>query len=159
MQIWPIMTRNRIPDDSDDRTFGQRSADSLTNGMGSWTFLLNFLVFLIVWTTFNAVFRRWAFDRYPYVFLNLILSCIAAIQAPVIMMSQGRKDEISSARSQEDLRADLETNALVRELRDLVTDQSERIKNLEAVMGKIHVSQQPDRSNHNPSPGRPGGSL
>ena len=87
-------------------TFGQRSADKLTSTMGSWTFIIMFLVFLVIWMLINAYFLinytiGKAFDPYPFILLNLVLSCLAAIQAPVILMSQkrlGERDRIKAER-------------------------------------------------------------
>ena len=73
-------------------TFGQRAADDVAKFGGSWTFIMLFAVFLLCWSILNTeILGRTAFDPYPYVFLNLILSMLAAIQAPIIMMSQNRQ--------------------------------------------------------------------
>lgn len=80
------------------RTLGQRAADALTKYAGSWGFILGFTIFLITWIVINAYFlveyeRGNPFDPYPFILLNLVLSCLAAIQAPVILMSQNRQTE------------------------------------------------------------------
>ncbi|OGN64764.1 MAG: hypothetical protein A3K57_04415, partial [Caulobacterales bacterium RIFOXYA1_FULL_67_7] len=76
----------------DDRqSFGDRLADRVAEFGGSWTFLIAFGLFLVTWTLLNLVLRRDAFDPYPFIFLNLMLSMIAAAQAPIIMMSQNRQ--------------------------------------------------------------------
>ena len=74
-------------------TFGQKAADTITRGAGSWTFIISFLVLLVIWMILNvkAYFGEW--DPYPFILLNLVLSCLAAIQAPVILMSQNRQAE------------------------------------------------------------------
>jgi uncharacterized membrane protein len=85
--------RNPAQEFQDNRTFGERAADTIAAFGGSWTFILLFLFLLATWTLLNTEFlgpRHDAFDPYPYVFLNLILSMLAAIQAPIIMMSQNR---------------------------------------------------------------------
>lgn len=78
-------------------TIGQRSADLITRFAGSWTFILLFTVVLIIWVLANGYFLiKWyngAFDPYPFILLNLFLSCLAAIQAPIILMSQNRENE------------------------------------------------------------------
>ncbi|MBU1203603.1 MAG: DUF1003 domain-containing protein [Nanoarchaeota archaeon] len=84
-------------------TLGQRAADKLTSGMGSWGFILMFLFFMMIWILINAYFliiytKSGAFDRYPFILLNLVLSCLAAIQAPIILMSQNREAEKDRAR-------------------------------------------------------------
>ncbi|TJW27935.1 MAG: DUF1003 domain-containing protein, partial [Mesorhizobium sp.] len=76
------------------QTFGDRLADTIARIGGSWSFILAFIAFLILWTSGNVwLLSRDAFDPYPFIFLNLILSMIAALQAPVIMMAQNRQAE------------------------------------------------------------------
>jgi uncharacterized membrane protein len=80
------------------RTFGQRASDKMTGAMGSWGFLFTFFSFLVIWVAINAFFlvkflKFGAFDPYPFILLNLFLSCLAAFQAPVILMSQNRQTE------------------------------------------------------------------
>lgn len=75
-------------------TFGQKIADKVAAFGGSWTFILSFCFFLFLWIAINVVwFHNQGFDPYPYILLNLILSCVAALQAPIIMMSQNRQEE------------------------------------------------------------------
>ena len=82
-------------------SFGDRLADKVAIVAGSWTFIVSFCAFLAAWAFLNAlVLVRWAFDPYPFIFLNLLLSMLAALQAPVIMMSQNRqaaKDRLAAA--------------------------------------------------------------
>ncbi len=74
-------------------TLGQRVADSVAQFGGSWTFIISFFVFLLIWMSVNILFlASKVFDPYPFILLNLILSCLAAIQAPIIMMSQNRQE-------------------------------------------------------------------
>ena len=100
-----------------ESSFGERLADGIARVGGSWSFILAFLAFLVVWTIINTVilFSR-AFDPYPFVFLNLILSMLAAIQAPIIMMSQNRqaeRDRFEAAKDYEvNLKAELEVLSL-----------------------------------------------
>ncbi|MEQ1602410.1 MAG: DUF1003 domain-containing protein [Methylophilaceae bacterium] len=91
------------------RTFGQRAADGVAKVAGSWTFIIIFFVGLLTWAFLNTEIlgpRHQAFDPYPYVFLNLVLSMLAAVQAPIIMMSQNRQ----SARDRLDAEIDHEVN-------------------------------------------------
>ncbi len=88
-------------------TFGQKAADWLTKWAGSWYFITIFFIFLAVWMLINAYFLiEWEagnpFDPYPFILLNLVLSCLAAIQAPVILMSQNRAAERDRRRSEYD---------------------------------------------------------
>ncbi|HAT04016.1 MAG TPA: hypothetical protein DCS29_04580 [Candidatus Magasanikbacteria bacterium] len=74
-------------------TIGQRAADKMTTFLGSWTFIILFGVFLVAWMAINVVAYKFRWDPYPFILLNLCLSCLAATQAPVIMMSQNRQTE------------------------------------------------------------------
>jgi uncharacterized membrane protein len=73
------------------RTFGERASDNLSRFAGSWGFIISFLVFLVVWMAVNVYAWINTWDPYPFILLNLVLSCLAAIQAPVILMSQNRQ--------------------------------------------------------------------
>ncbi|SCB56431.1 Uncharacterized membrane protein [Rhizobium aethiopicum] len=102
---------------SAEASFGERVADGIARVGGSWSFIIAFLVFLVAWTLINtAVLASGAFDPYPFVFLNLILSMLAAIQAPIIMMSQNRqaeRDRFEAAKDYEvNLKAELEVLSL-----------------------------------------------
>lgn len=102
---------------SADASFGERIADGIARVGGSWSFIIAFLAFLVVWTVINTIIlATGAFDPYPFVFLNLILSMIAAIQAPIIMMSQNRqaeRDRFEAAKDYEvNLKAELEVLSL-----------------------------------------------
>ena len=76
-----------------ERTFGQKAADSLSKWAGSWSFIIFFFVFLLLWMAANIYGWLQEWDPYPFILLNLVLSCLAAIQAPVILMSQNRQSE------------------------------------------------------------------
>lgn len=108
--------------ESDERaTPGQRLADKIAQFGGSWTFILLFLSFLVFWTLLNTVIlgpRDKAFDPFPYIFLNLFLSMIAALQAPVIMMSQNRASERDRLHAAHDYEVNLESELEIRELHD-----------------------------------------
>jgi uncharacterized membrane protein len=120
-------------------TFGQRLADGVASFGGSWGFLIGFGVFLLLWTLGNLLLAGHAFDPYPFIFLNLMLSMLAAVQAPVIMMSQNRqaaKDRLVSEHDYEvNLKAEIEIMALhekldqIRnaELQGLIAKQQEQI--------------------------------
>jgi uncharacterized membrane protein len=100
-----------------DKTFGERLADNIATFGGSWTFIMSFGVFMAIWVVTNTILlTRDVFDPYPFVFLNLILSMLAALQAPIIMMSQNRqaaRDRFEAAKDYEvNLKAELEVLAL-----------------------------------------------
>jgi CRP/FNR family transcriptional regulator, cyclic AMP receptor protein len=107
-------------------TFGERIADVVASFGGSWTFIIIFGIVLVLWTAANVLLRGRAWDRYPFILLNLFLSMLAALQAPVIMMSQNRQDKKDRLRSELDFdvnrRAESEIQNLSRKL-NLMTDQ------------------------------------
>lgn len=100
-------------------TFGDKVADKVSEIAGSWTFILGFSLFLIFWIVLNTIILgENAIDEYPFILLNLLLSCIAALQAPIIMMSQNRQAEKDSLRNQNDYRTDLKSELILEELHD-----------------------------------------
>ena len=113
-------------------TFGERLADRIATFGGSWAFLIAFGLFLVVWVGMNSLVLLWKpLDPYPFIFLNLILSCLAAIQAPVIMMSQNRQEAKDRIRSEHDyqinLKAELEIRHLHEKMDHLLSHQWERL--------------------------------
>jgi len=126
----PIST-NVIQDYSEQLTFGQRMADKVASFGGSWAFIIIFMIVLVGWIVLNSFIlirlRNGSFDPYPYIFLNLILSMLAAIQAPIIMMSQNRqayKDRLSAEHDYEvNLKAELEIIALHEKVDTLKQEQ------------------------------------
>ncbi len=113
-------------------TFGERMADRIAAFGGSWAFLTSFAVFILAWIGMNSfVLLTRPLDPYPYIFLNLILSCLASIQAPIIMMSQNRQEAKDRIRSQHDyqvnLKAELEIRQLHEKVDHLLSHQWERL--------------------------------
>jgi uncharacterized membrane protein len=102
--------------ESDNPTLGQVLADKVASFGGSWSFIILFTVILTIWIIFNIYYTAKIFDPYPFILLNLILSCIAALQAPVIMMSQNRKDTKDRRRSEHDYLVNLKAELQIREL-------------------------------------------
>lgn len=99
------------------RTFGEVVADKIADFGGSWTFILIFVSVMMIWMTFNVVStKELQFDAYPFILLNLVLSCLAALQAPIIMMSQNRQEEKDRAQSENDYVVNLKAELEVREL-------------------------------------------
>lgn len=101
-------------------TFGDRIADKVSEVCGSWLFIILFLAFLLGWIILNTVILvgNKSIDPYPYILLNLVLSCISALQAPIIMMSQNRQAEKDSLRNQNDYRTDLKSELILETLHD-----------------------------------------
>ena len=126
---------NRNPNQviEQDATFGQRIADRVAGFGGSWTFIIFFLTVLVIYTAINIILRRSAWDPYPFILLNLFLSMLAAIQAPVIMMSQNRQDTKDRVRSELDFevnrRAESEIQGLARKL-NLLGDKINDVEDL-----------------------------
>lgn len=97
-------------------TFGQRAADKMAAFAGSWGFILSFSALLVLWIVVNLVAATRAFDPYPFILLNLVLSCIAAIQAPLIMMSQQRQEQKDRQRSENDYKVNLKSEIILKDL-------------------------------------------
>lgn len=104
-------------------TAGQRLSDKLTAFGGSWVFLAGFFIFLVVWMTINTLWIIYRWDPYPFILLNLALSCLAAVQAPIILMSQNRTAERDHVKAERDYtinrRAEREIKALQRDIDDI----------------------------------------
>ena len=100
--------------------FGDRMADRVASFGGSWTFILSFLAVLVAWVVFNTVtiLNAERFDPFPYILLNLVLSCIAAVQAPLIMMSQRRQEAKDRLRAENDYRVNLKAEVEIRQLHE-----------------------------------------
>ena len=105
-------------------TFSDRVADKVSEICGSWTFIIIFMLFLIGWIILNTVILIGdkSIDPYPYILLNLVLSCISALQAPIIMMSQNRQAAKDSLRNQNDYRTDLKSELILESLHDHIND-------------------------------------
>ena len=120
--------------DKDTEKLGDKVADKLTEVAGSWNFIIGFTLFLILWILLNLyAFKN--VDPYPFILLNLVLSCVAALQAPIIMMSQNRAAKKDSMRSQNDYKTDLKSELILEDLHDkmekIITNQNKILKSLE----------------------------
>ena len=100
-------------------TLGQRSADAIAKFAGSWAFIFAFTGVLILWMVVNTILASNVFDPYPFILLNLVLSCVAAIQAPLIMMSQNRQEEKDRRRAENDYKVNLKTEIMIEDLYDM----------------------------------------
>ena len=101
-------------------TLGQRAADAIARFAGSWAFIFAFTGVLILWMAVNTLLAAKAFDPYPFILLNLVLSCVAAIQAPLIMMSQNRQEGKDRRRAENDYKVNLKTEIMIEDLYDKV---------------------------------------
>lgn len=97
-------------------TIGQRAADKIAKFAGSWAFIFSFTGPLLLWMAINVLLAARAFDAYPFILLNLVLSCVAAIQAPLIMMSQNRQEEKDRRRAENDYKVNLKTEIMIEEI-------------------------------------------
>ena len=117
-----------------NRTIGDRLADKLTEIAGSWTFIIGIIIFLLLWIILNICILENA-DPYPFILLNLLLSCVAALQAPIIMMSQNREAKKDRLRSSNDYKTDLKSELILEELhieiKRLTANQNKIIKMLQ----------------------------
>ena len=125
-------------------TLGQRAADAIAKFAGSWAFIFSFTGGLVLWMVVNALLAARAFDPYPFILLNLVLSCIAAIQAPLIMMSQNRQEEKDRRRAENDYKVNLKTEIMIEDLYDkvnaILAKQSALEKRLNAQSGEFAAS-------------------
>lgn len=120
-------------------TLGQRAADAIAKFAGSWAFIFSFTGLLILWMIVNTLLASKAFDPYPFILLNLVLSCVAAIQAPLIMMSQNRQEEKDRRRAENDYKVNLKTEIMIEDIYDkvnaILAKQSELEKQLQKQSG------------------------
>ena len=115
------MISTEVEEDEQEITFGQKLADKVAEFGGSWGFIIFFMTFLVAWISLNVFWlSNHGFDPYPFILLNLILSCIAAIQAPVIMMSQNRQEEKDRERAKKDYKINLKSELEIRELHEKI---------------------------------------
>ncbi len=138
MKDHTILTDKIDEDDKHLMTFGQRIADKVATFGGSWTFIISFGFFLLIWIFFNVFWlANKGFDPYPFILLNLILSSLAAIQAPVIMMSQNRQEEKDRERGKKDyminLKSELEIRMLHEKIDHLIVNQQQEVLEIHTV--------------------------
>ena len=132
-----VRTRSvRSPNEviEDKETIGEKIADSVASFGGSWTFIITFAVIMIVYATANVLLDKKAWDPYPFILLNLFLSMLAALQAPVIMMSQNRQDKKDRVRSEMDFEVNRRAELEVRGVLQRLSQQDERIGDLEELV-------------------------
>lgn len=114
------LSQNIIAQHAEKLSFSNKASDAIALFVGSWTFIIIFMACLIIWLVLNTVILKKAVDPYPYILLNLILSCIAAIQAPVIMMSQNRQEEKDRLRALNDYKTNLKSEIIIEELYQMI---------------------------------------
>ncbi|MCA9791484.1 MAG: DUF1003 domain-containing protein [Candidatus Eremiobacteraeota bacterium] len=137
-----LLTRDVNKQFEADKTFGEALADKVADFGGSWTFIMLFFAALMAWMLTNTLLlRQTAFDPYPYILLNLCLSCLASIQAPIIMMSQNRQEAKDRLRSEQDyvtnLKAELEIRSLTLKIDQLLTQQWQHLVEIQQIQTDI----------------------
>ncbi len=129
------------PDDYSNSTFGQRAADAVAKFVGSWAFIFIFIGIIFFWMLTNILMATNAFDPYPFILLNLVLSCVAAIQAPLIMMSQNRQEAKDRERAESDYHVNLKSELIVGDLHvklDSILDNQKKLQQeLNAIRNEI----------------------
>ena len=133
-----ILSENIQEQQEGELTFGQKLADQVASFGGSWFFILSFFSFIIGWIGINVwLLASRPFDPFPFILLNLILSCVAAIQAPIIMMSQNRLEQKDRQRSEQDykinLKAELEIKILSEKIDHLLVHQNKKLLEIQEV--------------------------
>lgn len=122
-EVLDLLANRKIsvrPESEKKYTLGQRAADAIAKFAGSWAFIFSFIAVLILWMVINIIMVSKAFDPYPFILLNLVLSCVAAIQAPLIMMSQNRQEEKDRCRAENDYKVNLKTEIMIEAIYDKV---------------------------------------
>ena len=117
-------------------SFGQKAADAVAKFAGSWAFIFGFVAVMAIWMILNVLLAANAFDAYPFILLNLVLSCIAAIQAPLIMMSQNRQEAKDRKRAENDYRVNLKSEFVIDELYRKLEQVSENQKKILKLLEK-----------------------
>ena len=131
-EVLNLLADSKISENPAGETYslGQRAADTIARFAGSWAFIFSFTGVLVLWMVINVVLAARAFDPYPFILLNLVLSCVAAIQAPLIMMSQNRQEAKDRERAENDYKVNLKSELIVDDLHkklDLVLENQKKI--------------------------------
>lgn len=131
--IFTTLSKTTHPSKKHKDTLGQKTADWMTKWAGSWFFIISFLIFLVFWTVLNGYY--WTnylsgepFDPFPFILLNLVLSCIAALQAPIILMSQNREAQRDRLRAEYDYQVNRKAEREIREVKILLSKIDRRFK-------------------------------
>lgn len=123
--------------ENEKATLGQTAADSVARFAGSWAFIFSFMGVMVLWMVINTLMAANAFDGYPFILLNLVLSCIAAIQAPLIMMSQNRQESKDRNRAENDYRINLKSEIIIDDLHRKLDTILENQKKLTNAVNKL----------------------
>ena len=129
-------------DQGEKPSFGQRAADTVARFAGSWAFIFSFVAVMVIWMVLKILLATNAFDAYPFILLNLVLSCIAAVQAPLIMMSQNRQEAKDRARAENDYHINLKNELIIDDLYKKISQLLEEQKKLSKQIEELRAEQQ-----------------
>ena len=129
-------------DQGEKPSFGQRAADAVARFAGSWAFIFSFVAVMVIWMVLNILLATNAFDAYPFILLNLVLSCIAAVQAPLIMMSQNRQEAKDRAHAENDYHINLKNELIIDDLYKKISQLLEEQKKLSKQLEELQAEQQ-----------------
>ena len=134
--ILPNMIYNWHKKAKENLSAGQKAADAMRNGMGSWTFVITFIVFLAAWACINSIdgWRHW--DEYPFILLNLFLSMLAALQGAVLLIAAKRQDAVAAAMAEADYQTNVRAKNEIEQLMDINREQLELIRALKTQLDK-----------------------
>jgi len=131
------VSRNINHSNKETLSFGDKLSDKIAEVAGSWTFIISFCMILVLWMVLNTVILLKPYDPAPFILLNLVLSCIAALQAPVIMMSQNRQEKKDRLRAENDYKVNLKSEIIIEDLHvkldELISNQQQIIKRLDSM--------------------------
>lgn len=131
------VSKDLISEKEANLTMGQKAADGLAKFAGSWGFIIIFFFLLMVWIFANVVLLSKPFDPFPFILMNLILSCLAAIQAPIIMMSQNRQEDKDRMRAKNDFKVNLKAEIIIEDLHQKMDALIEQQKEFADKLGMI----------------------
>ena len=146
-EIIDLLVNSKITLDVDKEndskmTIGDKIADKISEIVGSWGFIITFSLFLIFWIVLNGFILIKALDPFPFILLNLLLSCIAALQAPIIMMSQNRQAKKDSIRNKNDYHTDLKSELILEELYDQLEEIQKNQKKILKYIKKLEENEE-----------------
>lgn len=147
-----IDTKVTVRDNDKPETFGQKAADTVARFAGSWAFIFSFIALMVIWMIINLLLAVRAFDAYPFVLLNLVLSCIAAIQAPLIMMSQNRQEAKDRQRAENDYLVNLKNELIIDDLHKKLDRVLENEKHLMRKIEELEKQEHSPQTDKNNSP-------
>ena len=122
---------------SEKTSFGARASDAVARFAGSWAFIFSFVAVMVIWMVLNVLMGMRAFDAYPFILLNLVLSCIAAVQAPLIMMSQNRQEAKDRARAENDYKVNLKSELIIDDIHRKLEQVLENQRRMERRLAQL----------------------